>query len=167
MSQQQYQDPVLKKYVDLIRANMGDLKQVYYGDPIRIGVSQLPALIIAKLASTSKQITNVEDEHRMQISITIVTDVRDTISDDKTMVSGTNMLYDLMEGRQEGTYQLKPGSLLSILRHNVELDPANNLRTDLDTVTKVDYGMTLGKRKEQAWSIEGIVTFIANFIQVR
>jgi hypothetical protein len=162
-----YKDPILRKYVDMLQTAMPMLKVVYYGDPIKIPISSLPALVIAKLDTSVKNETNVEDLQSMRISITLVTDVRNDISDDKTMVSGTNMLYDLMEGRQETTYQLKTNTILYQLRHNVELDPAQNLRTDLSTITKVDYGMTLGKRQEKAWSIEGIITLTAHFIQVR
>jgi hypothetical protein len=111
--------------------------------------------------------TNAEDMHSIRISLTVITDVRDTISEDKTMVSGVNALYNLMEGRTDGTYALKPESLLYILRHYVELDVGQNLRTDLSTMTDVEYGMTMGKRAAEAWSIEGTLTLTANFSQVR
>lgn len=167
MSEIQYQDPILRKYADLILANTNAFKRVYFGDPIRIGASELPALILAKVDSNVGNLSNAEDLHEVRISLTVVTDVRDTISDDKTMVSGVNALYNLMEGRQEGTYQLKPTSLLYILRHNVEVDVANNLRTDLSGRTRVDYGMTMDKRAPSSWSIEGTVEITATFSQVR
>lgn len=148
-------------------ANCKVLKRVYYGDPIRVASSELPVLILSKVDTRVMNLTNVEDEHAIRISITIITDIRDTISEDKTMVAGVNALYNLMEGRTEGTYQLKADSLLYILRHNVELDTANNLRTDLRTMTRIDYGMTMGKRAKEAWSIEGNLELTAHFIQIR
>ncbi len=163
----QYQDPILKKYADLITANNNVIKRVYYGDPIRVPVSDLPCLILAKISTSVKNMTNTEDMHNVRISLTVVTDVRDTISEDKTMVSGTNALYNLMEGRDPATYALRADSLLGIIRHNVELDDAQNLRTDLSTATSVDYGMTMGKRKAEAWSIEGTLELTAVFTQVR
>lgn len=161
-----YKDPVLKKYAELITSK-ANFKTIFMGDPIRIGASELPALIIAKLDTRVGKFTNAEDAHEMRISFTAVTDVRDTIGEDKDMVRGVNSLYNLMEGRQESTYQLKPDSLLYILRHNEVVDASNNLRTDLSSVSKIDYGMTIGKRKDAAWSIEGTLEITSSFTQVR
>ncbi len=161
-----YQDPILKKYGDLISAGNKEIRRTFYGDPIRIGSSELPALILAKIDSRISNLDNAQDRHDIRISITLVTDVRDTISEDRQMVHGVNSLYNLMEGRQEN-YLLKTDSILYILRHNVEVDPANNLRTDLNSVTRIDYGMTMGKRKVDAWSIEGTLELLATFTQPR
>jgi len=167
MNPQEYKDPIMKKYADLIRANTDIFKEIYFGDPVRIGSSSLPALIISKVSTTVSNFTNAEDMHAVRLSFTVVSDVRDTINDDKTMVRGVNSLYNLMEGRDDATYQLKHNSLLYILRHNVELDVQQNLRTDIATMSTIDYGMTMGKRQEGMWSIEGTVDIIANFTQVR
>lgn len=164
-TQQEYTDPVMKKYGDLIDASQR-FKRIYYGDPIRIGSSELPALIIAKIDTKVNKLTNAEDRHDIRLSFTVVTDVRDTISEDKTMVRGVNELYNLMEGRQ-ANFQLKADSLLYMLRHNIVLDDANNLRTDLSSMSSVDYGMTIGKRQEGAWSIEGTLEITATFTQIR
>lgn len=170
-----YKDPIMKRYADLITGATKHFKSVYYGDPIRIPNSSLPALIIAKSNTKVGNMTNVEDQHAVKLSFTVVTDIRDTITDDKTMVPGVNALYNIMEGRnpvttdptQPASYSLKADSLLYILRHNVELDTANNLRTDLSTMSMVDYGLTMGKRKQDAWAIEGMIDIIVNFSQIR
>ena len=167
MADEIYQDPILKKYADLINGKTKVFKRTYFGDPIRIGMSELPALILAKVDTTVRNLSNVEDEHTIRLSLTVVTDVRETIQDEKPMVRGVNQLYDLMEGRQDGTYTLKPESLLGIIRNNVELDSGKNLRTDLSTASRVNYGMTMDKRKENSWAIEGMLEITAHFIQVR
>lgn len=162
-----YTDPIMKKYVDTIHANTSAFKSVFYGDPIRVGVSELPCLIVAKVDTRVSNMTNAEDMHQIRLSFTVVTDIRNTLNEDKHMVAGVNALYNLMEGRQDGTYQLDPKSLLYILRHNVEIDPANNLRTDLNTMSRIEYGMTMGKRKEAAWSIEGMLELTCVYSQIR
>jgi hypothetical protein len=167
MADEIYVDPILKKYGDLIQNNTKVFKRIYFGEPIRIGASELPSIILSKVDTSVKNLSNVEDEHSIRISFTVVTDVRETISDDKPMVKGINQLYDLMEGRQDGTYALKPSSLLGILRHNVELDVSQNLRTDLSSSSRVSYGMTQGKRSENGWAIEGMVEITCHFIQNR
>lgn len=168
MENQEYTDPIMQKYVDTIKASTNRFKRVYYGDPIRVGASELPALIIAKVDTQASNMSNAEDMHSVRLLFTVITDIRDTISDDKTMVRGINSLYNIMEGR-DSTYQLKPDSLLYILRHNVELDVGNNLRTDLNTISQVNYGMTIGKRgaTEITMSMEGTIDVTANFTQVR
>lgn len=162
-----YIDPVMQKYVEIIKAGNPNFKGIFFGDPIRIGLSQLPALIVAKIDTRVSNMTNQEDMHQMRLSFTVVTDIHDTLNEDKQIVAGVNDLYNIMEGRQDDTYALAPHSLLYILRHNVEIDPANNLRTDLSTMSRVDYGMTMGKRKEAAWSIEGTLEITAHFSQIR
>lgn len=161
-----YVDPILRKYADLIQGHTSDFKRVYFGDPVRIGVSELPALVITKEGTQIGTMTNEEDRHDIRILFTVITDVRNTISDDKTMAAGINQLYNLIEGRDTG-YSLKPTSLAGILRNNVELDVANNLRTDLSTASVIGYGVTLGKRSEDSWSVEGSVSITATFTQVR
>ena len=169
MENQQYIDPILKKYVDTITGITNRFKRIYYGDPIRIGSSECPALIITKVDTNVSNMTNVEDVHSVRIMLTVVADTRDTISDDVTMVRGVNSLYNIIEGREDADYTLKSDSLLYILRHNVELDSGKNLRTDLNTMSHVDYGMTFGKRgqTDTSWSIEGTIEITANFSQVR
>jgi len=161
------QDAILKKYAELITSKSKAFKRVYFGDPIRIPTSSLPALILAKVDTRVSNFSNAEDMHQIRLSFTVVTDIRNTITEDKEMVAGVNDLYNLVEGRDETTLELLPTSLLYILRHNAELDVAHNLRTDLDTMSTVSYGMTMGKRKEEAWSIEAMVELVANFTQVR
>jgi hypothetical protein len=162
-----YTDPILNKYVDLIKANNGALKSYFYGDPIRIGASQLPACIISKTGTTAGPLSNAEDGHEIGLRITIITDVRSDLESDRAsteIVEGIATLYDLMEGRN-ADYTLKDTSILDILRSNTEVDVGSNLRTDLGSLTRVDYGVT--DREPGVWTVEARVDFVANFSQVR
>lgn len=161
-------DPILKKYVDLIKSKTGDtFKGVYYGDPIRLPVSRMPALIVTRRTSSSTPFTNTEDIHKMQLVFTIVADIRKDISDETTLVPGTGQLYDLMEGRDPNTYLLKPQSLLGILRQNVNIDQAHQIWTDIETGTKIEYGLLINKRQENSWSIEGALSAVVSIVQTR
>ena len=167
MDTQIYIDPILEKYRDLIEATNKKIKTYYFGDPIRIPVSNLPACILSKTETRVAQETNIEDVHEMQIKITIITDIRDDLNDDKQIAAVVNTLYNIFEGREDTTYILKPESILNIIRTNVEVDTAQNLRTDLSTVTAISYAMTVGKRAEEAWAVEGEMELVAHFIQNR
>lgn len=168
-----YQDPIIKKYIDLIKGVVGnDFFKIYYqGDPIRIPISNLPAIIISKdetrVSNALEGGSNVDDAHLMALTLTVVTDIRDQINDDKAVAPGIAKLYDIIEGRDETTLKLKDKSILHILRNNVDLDTSLGLRTDLGSITRVDYGLTIGKREQDAWAIEAQVEFIAHFTQLR
>lgn len=168
-----YVDPILKKYADLITGVVGDgfFKEVYYGDPIRIPASNLPALVLSKdetrVLNTGDGGSNVEDAHLMAITISVITDIRDDINDDKSIRAGVASLYDIIEGRESDTLKLKNKSILHILRNNVLVDSSNGLRTDLGTTTRVDYGLTVGKREVESWAIEAQIEINAHFSQLR
>lgn len=163
-----YEDPIIKKYIDLIKAACPAVKTYYQGDPIRIPKSNLPAVIIAKSQTNVNVLTNLEDAHAVGLIITVVTDIRDERSDDQAIAPGIAALYDIIEGREiDGTYKLKATSLLNILRTNQIVDATYNLRTDLGTITRADYGMTLGKRTPDGYATEGQVEFIATYSQAR
>jgi len=162
-------DPIIKKYFDVIKAATGSaFKSYYYGDPIRIPNSSLPALIGARRSSRTSTASNAEDIHRITLVFTVVSDVRNDIQDDKTMTAGNARLYDLIEGRDESTLQLKSSSLLGILRKQaLELDPAHQLWGDIDSPTQIDYGLVANKRANPSWSIEGAITTVASLVQIR
>lgn len=164
-----YKDPIIKKYFELIEGVVGTgfFKGMYYGDPIRIPVSNMPALIISKDETRVQNITNAEDVHQMALTLTVVTDIRDDINDDKTIAAGVSSLYDIIEGRESDTLKLKTKSLLHIIRNNVHVDTTLDLRTDLGSITRVDYGLTVGKRQPDQWAVEAQVEFITHFTQLR
>lgn len=163
-----YSDPIIKKYADLIKAAMpGVFKYVYQGDPLAVPKSNIPALIISKSQTRVGVHTNAEDEHEVRMVITVITDIRDEASDDQKLVPGISRLYDIMEGRDATTYALKSDTILKVLRSNIVVDVANNLRTDLGSITTVDYGLTLGKRDKEALAVEGQLEFTASFNQIR
>ena len=164
-----YQDTIIKKYIDLISATNKEIKMFYQGDPVKIPNSALPCCIISKRATAVGQITNSQDEHEVGLNITIVTDIREELSTDNdgaNLAPGIAKLYELVEGR-DANYKLKADSILNILRTNQLVDSANNLRTDLKTTTRIDYGQTLRQRNPAMWSVEARVEIIVNFIQIR
>jgi len=160
-----YADPVIEKYFDLIKANTGVFKAYFQGDPIRVPASMLPCLIISKSETRVGPHTNAEDEHGIQLVATVISDVRSDLADNNRTVMGISTLYDIVEGRN-ADYSLKSNSLLSILRENINVDTALNLRTDLGSITRVDYGTTR-QRDPENWSIEAEIQFVAHFTQSR
>ena len=173
MEKQLYQDPIIREYVELFKANLGTgvIKTYYQGDPMRIPESNLPAMIISKdetrVGQSIEGGSNMEDGHEMAMVITVVSSIRKEINDDKSITPGIAKLYDIIEGREDSTFKLKTNSVLHVLRNNVFVNSQKNLRTDLNSITRVDYGFTLGNRDEDAWAAEGQVEFVAHFSQLR
>jgi hypothetical protein len=166
---QPYQDPIIQRYIKLIKDNHGDtLKGFYEGDPIKIPASMLPCCIISKNQTRAGQINSADDAHDIWLTITIITDIRQDLStqDIAQIAPGVSSLYQIVEGR-DSNYKLLTNSILNILRTNQLLDVANNLRTDLTSVTRVDYGQTLRQRNPEMWSTEARIEIVANFIQLR
>lgn len=164
-----YNDPILRKYAELIRAEMPQFLMVYQGEPLRIPKSNVPCLILSKRETRVGPLTNSEDEHGVAITLSVVVDVRNDLSteiNDAEIVEGVNTLYDLVEGRN-ADYSLKDNCVLDVLRSNSLVDAANNLRTDLNTITRVDYGRTFRDRAPEEWWIEARIEFVAHFSQVR
>lgn len=165
-----YRDTIIEKYIELIKSKLnGEIKYFYQGDPVKIPASNLPCCIIAKSQTRVAQVTNAEDGHEIGLTITIVADIRNDLSTDNNIASivpGVATLYKLVEER-DANYKLTPTSLLGILRNNQLLDPLNNLRTDLSSMTRIDYGENLRQRNPEEWSIEARIEIVANFIQIR
>lgn len=163
-----YKDPVISAYIALIKQYTGTtIKRFYQGDPIRVPVSAMPAMIISKRMTETRSTTNAEDFHKVTLVITVISDIRQDISMDSALVPGMATLYDIMEGRDPTTLKLKTSSLLSIIRHNVDVNAQLQLFTDVDTPTKIDYALTLGKRGEDSFGIEATLTTVCTCIQVR
>lgn len=162
-----YLDPVLEKYIDLIKANNGAIKSYYFGEPIRFPSVDLPCLFISKKTTNVDPITNTEDQHNMMLTMTLVTDVRSDLStQDANFTAGIATLYNIMEGRN-ADYTLKDTSILGILRSNLIVDGVNQLITDLETVTRIDYSHTMANRTPQEWWILSTIDFVCKFTQVR
>ena len=162
-----YSDPIIQKYIALIESKISAYKQFYTGDPIRLPASMLPCCIISKTETRIGPITNAEDQHEMQLTLTVVTDMRAEIRDEKDIAPGTARLYELIEGRDADTLQLQPQSILHILRNNLLVDSSLGLRTDLETITQAEYGLTVGKRAPEQWAVEASVSWVAHFVQNR
>lgn len=164
-----YIDPILKKYADLITGACGDIKMVYFGEPTRVPASSLPCIFISKANTEARNFTNAQDEQSIAITVSLVTDIRKELStseNDEQLIAGVAKLYEIMEGRNSD-YTLKTNTILDVLRKQNLVDAANNLRTDIAGITRVDYGETLRQRNPEEWNIIAQVQFVAHFVQIR
>lgn len=163
---EKYSDPVLAKYIDTIKGIMGDRFKAYYqGNPDAIPKMHRPAFVIYRNRTEVSAFTNDEDQYAQYLTIHVVVDSRDTVNNDPTIVAGPDMLIELVEGRN-ADYTLKQESVLGIIRSLAFMDPTG-IRTDLGSVTNVDYGISVNERGQGETVHEAVIQFIAHFIQSR
>ena len=110
--------------------------------------------------------SNVEDEHRINLILTLVTDIRKNFEDTVRIDSGISKVVEMLTGRGDD-YKLETKSILNILRNNVNIDTENNLRTDIGTITAVTPKEVAIGRMPDYWSTEGTIKFAAHFFQER
>lgn len=161
-----YSDPIIDKYLELIKANRGDIKKYFNGIVTRVATSECPCIMIGIDSIEVGDFSNVEDEHRVNMILTLVTDIRKNFADTVRIDNGISKVVEMLTGRGED-YKLETKSILNILRNNVNIDTGNNLRTDIGTVTAVTPKEVAIGRIPDYWSAEGSIKFQAHFIQER
>jgi len=163
-----YADPIIKKYLDLIKANTDGIKGFYNGLVDKVPASMLPAVMIEIERTECSDLSNVEDEHRIGLALIFIADIRQNFEESAMIVAGFNKVKEALIGREStGTpYALKTSSILYILRHNINVDSANNLRTDIGSMSVVT-PTELARRFQGLYSAEGTIRFNAHYIQTR
>lgn len=160
-----YNDTIIQKYLDLIKANTTDIKGFYNGFVEKIPASMLPAVMIQIQTTEADELSDVEDEHRIKLVLTYIADIRQTL-EDSALVSGLNKVIDALVGRNS-VYSLKTTSILYILRHNLNIDNTNNLRTDVRGFSVATPGEVATGRFPGLYTAEGTIRFNSHFIQTR
>ena len=161
-----YKDPIVQKYLDLIKDNRNDIKKFFNGIVTKVAASECPCIMIGIDNVEVADFSNVEDEHGINLILTLVTDIRKNFADTVRIDSGISKVVETLVGRQSN-YQLEEKSILNILRNNVSIDVTNNLRTDIGTITAVTPKEVAIGRIPDYWSTEGTIKFQAHFIQER
>jgi hypothetical protein len=162
-----FKDPIIEKIFNNIEASASGVFTTYfYGDPVLLAKSDLPALIGVKDTTEIGDESNAEDYHRMNIVLTVVIDIRQYLEEpaDYNVHVAYQKLYDVIEGRN-ADYTLKSTSVLDILRKNHNLN--NNANIDLRSAMNIDYGFTVGKRAENALAWEANIFVPIYFTQLR
>lgn len=158
-----YSDPIIAKYLTLIKDNTTGIKGFYNGFVAKIPSSMLPAVMINIEAMEIDEFSDAEDEHRIALVLTYIADIRQTL-EDSALVTSLNGVLDALVGR-ESTYVLKITSILDILRGNLNVD--TNLRTDIGGFSVVTPGEIATGRFPGLYSAEGTIKFLAHFVQER
>jgi len=165
-----YTDPIIQKYLDLLKDNTTRIKGFYNGFVSNIPASMLPAIMINIETTEAGEFSDIEDEHRIGLVLTYIGDIRQTFND-SSLVTVLNNVLDGLVGREEEIsstpYALKTDSVLYVLRNNLNVDSDNNLRTDINSFSIVTPSEISTGRFQGFYSAEGTIKFNAHFTQQR
>lgn len=156
MSQSIYQDYILKKIVDLIKASNNQIRTYYYGDPLILPAVNYPALMISYEGGSSAPSDTVNDRQEENIVITVAVDARADFEKAPDQVAGINTLYDIVKGRDDNG-NLKASSIMYILRHNQAL--STNLFIDLGSGTQTQFPKEVLVRGQEKFTREAYIKF--------
>ena len=161
-----YKDPIIETYLNLIKTQRGDIRKYFNGLVTKVAASECPCIMIGIDNTEVNESNNVDDEHRLNLILVLVTDIRQNYEDSVRIDNGVNKVQDILIGR-ESNLKLKSNSILNIIRTNVDADSTYNLRTDLGEITvATPKEITVGRLAEH-WSTEGTISFQAYFSQER
>ncbi len=133
----------------------GQFNAFYDGDPLLIGISRLPAIIVETSSANTLIGPTGFDKWQETITIKIVVNKRDEVGAEEDTVLGYKRLKQLVGARDITTKKFIPESLMGILRTNFTLDDVV-IHQDVT----IDYG--IGERGDELLTSEAHIQFTAH-----
>ena len=158
-------DPIVTKIIALFNASgPARLKNRYfYGDPLLVPKSQLPAVFISKDGTSIGNEDVATDRSELRYAINVVEDLTRDFNQAFDSIGATSLVEDYLEGLTDD-YDLKPTSLAYILRKNQSIGP--HLYINIEVPLELDYGVTIGKRGDGLYTVEGVLKFEVTALQM-
>lgn len=103
---------------------VGIFKAHFEGDPVKIGISSLPALVVEKVGGSITAGPTGMDRVREQVLIKIVMNKKDDFGASQNVDLTEKKLRELVEGRDSQTGYYEDKSLMGCIRKNYTLGGA-------------------------------------------
>jgi hypothetical protein len=154
-----YKDPLIQLVIDKLDADGPSKLQSRYinGDVLMPNQSELPIAYVAKDTVKMGAASNMEDEHIHSLVLTVILDMKQDLNEVYDMVAGTPELYEMVEARDDVTYQLKADTLLYNLRKSQQL--ADKTWIGVRDTVDVNYGIGIARRGPGIFSVEASIRF--------
>lgn len=152
-----YRDPVVRTLIEKFE-NEGPRElngKYYWGDPVVVNPSYLPAVFISKEDTKIRAADNMTDEHEIKLQINLSLDLRKDWNTSLDSIGSHNLAYDYLEGRDDNG-DLKSTALAYICRKYQVLNEGRtwiSLRDDLE----IDYVIGAGIRGEDVYTLEAML----------
>lgn len=166
-----YRDPILVKLRDILNTDGPKVlkDRYYFGDPIVVNVSKLPACFIS---FDRQEVSNADNSHlesRMSIVFNVVYDHKRDINQALDNIESHMSVVDIIEGRYDeknaNPFAIRKDTLIGALRLHEDL--GNNLWIDVGTASGAEYGLGIGKRGPGIYTAEGIVRIEVKHHQIK
>jgi hypothetical protein len=134
------------------------IKSYYYGDPLTIPASNLPAIIVSKSSSiVSHGATGMDDTDR-NYSIKLIFNKKDELGKNPSEVTVQRTMADIIEGTESaGTWT--PTSIIGVIRKSFTLGNSIN-----DQIIRIEY--FLAERGDLITEEAEIIINIKDFVSV-
>lgn len=120
-----------------MKDTFGDLFKAYIIDnPNLVIFSELPALFVAPITSTSDLADTGRDAQTYTIEVGVIIDAKQELLKYKKEMVGTQFLTEIMEAKDDSG-QLKSNTVLYVLRNNLTLDT----NWMMGNSTSIDYSL--------------------------
>ena len=138
MPKSDFKDTIADEIIELLKTNLGSagFKQYYFGDPIAIPQSLLPAIIVEYESSDITVATTAQDDIFDVLVIKLVFNKKSEFNRAADEVAGHRRLRELAQGIDSSNSELSQSSVVGLLRKNFTLSS----NADDQTIT-VDYGI--------------------------
>jgi hypothetical protein len=138
MPRSDFKDTIADTMIDLLKTNLGSagFKQYYYGDPIAIPQSQLPAVVVEFESSDITVSTTAQDDVDDVLVIKLVFNKKSDFNKTASEIAGHRRLRELMQGVDSTTGKIAANTVIGILRANFTLS-----NTIVDQSIGIEYGI--------------------------
>jgi len=138
MPQSDFKDTIADEIIDLLKTNLGSagFKQFYFGDPIAIPQSLLPAIVVEFRSSNIEVATTAQDDIFDTVVIKLIFNKKDEFNKSANEVAGHRRLRELVQGVDASNGEVSQSSVVGILRKNFTLSS----NSDNQEIV-IDYGI--------------------------
>lgn len=163
-----YKDPISELLISNFRSEgLASIKEYYNGDVYTVPREDLPVLYVVKDATRIAPADNRNDETRTAYVIGVIYNYTEDIDTSSELVAGVNSLYEIVEGRDENTLDLKTNSLAYILRKHLTLADDTWVDIGAGAALEIDYGIGIEKRGRGIYSLEAMIRCVVVHHQLR
>lgn len=133
------QTTFIQNLLDIYKGVFGEsgfFKSYFYGDPIEVSESQLPALVIDETNVQYIAGPTTMDNVQHEVLIQVMLNKKDELGKPKNEAPMSRKLADIIHARDPLTSKLLPKTILGVLRSSITLDGVS-----VDQQVNIDFGV--------------------------
>ena len=156
-----YEDPLLRKIVDLMNAH-GPKKlrgRWTIGDSLAIPAGLLPHAFVSYEGESISDIANGMLRNNSVVIISVAVDMKREFNQPTDRSDAHEQVVEFISAKEPATCKIRSDSILGVLRAHQDLDVEHNIYIEAGSETTVEYGIGLEKRGSGIVTAEGVLRF--------